>query len=116
MERILALRHEKARLLGFNNYARLSLATKMADKPEEVMHFLEDLVTRSWRHAHKDLAELRDFTRQHYGINDPILGFGLYFRKMRQHYYQLSQEEVKTYFPITRVLPGLFAIVKNCME
>jgi oligopeptidase A len=114
MEKILALRHEKARLLGFNNYAELSLATKMAEKPDDVTHFLEDLADRSWRHARKDLAELREFAKQHYGINDLQSWDMAYFsEKMRSHFYQLSQEEVKTYFPITRVLPGLFAIVEK---
>ncbi|PPK73602.1 oligopeptidase A [Methylobacter tundripaludum] len=114
MEKILALRHEKARLLGFNNYAELSLAAKMAEKPDDVTHFLEDLADRSWRHARKDLAELREFAQQHYGINDLQSWDMAYFsEKMRQHFYQLSQEEVKTYFPITRVLPGLFAIVEK---
>ncbi|MDO9046810.1 MAG: oligopeptidase A [Methylobacter sp.] len=114
LEKILALRHEKARLLGFNNYAELSLATKMAEKPDDVTAFLEDLTDRSWRHARKDLAELREFAKQHYGINDLQSWDMAYFsEKMRQHFYQLSQEEVKTYFPITRVLPGLFAIVEK---
>jgi oligopeptidase A len=114
MEKILALRHEKARLLGFSNYAELSLATKMAEKPNDVTDFLEDLADRSWRHARKDLAELRDFARQHYGIKDlQAWDMAYYSEKMRQHFYQLSQEEVKTYFPVTRVLPGLFAIVEK---
>ena len=114
MEQILALRHEKAQLLGFNNYAELSLATKMANKPDDVMHFLEDLADRSWRHARKDLAELREFAQQQFGINDlQSWDLGYYSEKMRQHYYQLSQEEVKAYFPITRVLPGLFAVVEK---
>ncbi|MFA6052572.1 MAG: oligopeptidase A [Methylobacter sp.] len=114
MEKTLALRHEKAKLLGFNNYAELSLATKMAEKPDDVTHFLEDLADRSWRHARKDLAELRDFAKQHYGVNDlQSWDLGYYSEKMRQHFYQLSQEEVKAYFPITRILPGLFAIVEK---
>jgi oligopeptidase A len=114
MEKILALRHEKARLLGFSNYAELSLATKMAEKPQDVTDFLEDLADRSWRHARKDLAELRDFAKQHYGISDlQSWDMTYYSEKMRQHFYQLSQEEVKAYFPITRVLPGLFAIVEK---
>ncbi|MDP1773453.1 MAG: oligopeptidase A [Methylobacter sp.] len=113
MEKILALRHEKARLLGFNNYAELSLATKMAEKPDDVTLFLEDLADRSWRHARKDLTELREFAK-HYGVHDLQAWDMAYFsEKMRQHFYQLSQEEVKTYFPITRVLPGLFATVEK---
>ncbi len=114
MEKILALRHEKARLLGFNNYAELSLAAKMAEKPDDVTDFLEDLADRSWRHARKDLAELREFAQQHYGINDLQSWDMAYFsEKMRQHFYQLSQEEVKAYFPVTRVMPGMFAIVEK---
>jgi oligopeptidase A len=114
MEQILALRYEKARLLGFNNYAELSLATKMANKPDDVMHFLEDLADRSWRHARKDLSELREFAKQHCGIND-LQSWDIAYasEKMRQHAYQLSQEEVKAYFPIGRVLPGLFAVVEK---
>ena len=114
MEQILALRHEKAQLLGFENYAELSLATKMAKQPEEVMNFLEDLADKSWRQARKDFADLQSFAKQYHGINN-LQSWDLtyYSEKMRQHFYQLSQEEVKAYFPITRVLPGLFAVVEK---
>lgn len=114
MEQILALRHEKARLLSYDNYAELSLTTKMADSPDQVIGFLEDLADKSWRQARKDLYELREFASKHYGIKDlQPWDIGYYSEKMRQHFYQLSQEEVKTYFPIDRVLPGLFAIVEK---
>ncbi|MEC4748400.1 oligopeptidase A [Methylomicrobium sp. Wu6] len=114
MEKILALRHEKARLLGFDNFAELSLATKMADKPDDVMGFLEDLADKSWRQARRDLAELREFAQNYYGVNDLQTWDISYFsEKMRQHFYQLSQEEVKAYFPVTKVLPGLFAVVEK---
>ncbi len=114
MERILALRHEKARLLGYDNYAELSLTTKMADSPDQVIGFLEDLADKSWRQARKDLFELREFAAQYFGLKDlQPWDVGYYSEKMRQHFYQLSQEEVKTYFPIDRVLPGLFAIVEK---
>ncbi len=114
MEKILALRHEKAILLGFNSYAELSLATKMAEKPEDVIDFLEDLADRSFRPARKDLAELRDFAKQQHGLDD-LQSWDMSYisEKMRLHFYQLSQEEVKAYFPVTRVLPGLFAIVEK---
>ena len=114
MEQILALRHEKAQLLGFENYAELSLATKMAKQPEEVMNFLEDLADKSWRQARKDFADLQSFAKQYHSINN-LQSWDLtyYSEKMRQHFYQLSQEEVKAYFPITRVLPGLFAVVEK---
>jgi len=114
MEQILTLRHEKARLLGFDNYAELSLATKMANSPTDVIDFLQDLATKSWRHARNDLAELREFSKQHYDVSDlESWDIAYYSEKMRQHFFQLSQEEVKAYFPITRVLPGLFAIVEK---
>ena len=114
MQQILALRHEKAQLLGFNNYAELSLATKMAHKPEDVLDFLENLADRSWRHARKDLADLNEFAKKHYGVNElHSWDLSYYSEKMRQHFYQLSQEEVKAYFPITRVIPGLFAVVEK---
>ena len=114
MENILALRHEKAQLLGFNNYAELSLATKMAEKPSDVTSFLEDLAKKSLPQAQKDLAELREFAKQEHGIEDlQSWDLAYYSEKMRQHYYQLSQEEVKAYFPATKVLPGLFAVVKK---
>ncbi len=114
MERILALRHEKAQLLGFGSYAELSLATKMANKPEEVMVFLEDLANKSWRQARNDFIELKEFALQHYHFGDlQPWDISYYSEKMRRHQYQLSQEEVKSYFPITRVLTGLFAIVEK---
>ncbi len=114
MEQTLALRHEKAQLLGFNNYAELSLATKMANKPEDVMHFLEDLADKSWRHARKDLSELQAFAKQYYNISQlQAWDMGYFSEKMRQHYFQLSQEEVKAYFPVTRVIPGLFSVVEK---
>lgn len=113
MERILALRHEKAQLLGFKNYAELSLATKMANKPEEVMTFLEDLAAKSWRQARNDFIELKEFATQYYNFGDlEPWDISYYSEKMRQHKYQLSQEEVKCYFPVPRVLTGLFAIVE----
>ncbi|WP_394753991.1 oligopeptidase A [Crenothrix sp.] len=114
MEQILALRHQKAQLLGFNNYAELSLATKMADTADEVVGFLQDLAVKSKPQAHTDLAELRAFAQHRYNMIDlQPWDMGYYSEKMREHNYKFSEEQVKTYFPITRVLPGLFAIVNK---
>ena len=114
MEQILALRHEKAQLLGYKNFAELSLATKMAESPEQVIEFLEDLADKSWRQARKDLSELRQFAKEQYGVGDLEAWDVSYFsEKMRQFKYQLSQEEVKAYFPITKVLPGMFRVVEK---
>lgn len=114
MERILALRHEKAQLLGFNNYAEYSLATKMAQSTDDVLKFLEDLADKSWHQARQDYFELQEFAAKEYGVHDlQAWDIGYFSEKMRQHFYQLSQEQVKTYFPATRVIPGLFAIVEK---
>ena len=114
MENILALRHEKAQLLGFNSFAEYSLATKMADSPATVVKFLEDLADKSWRQARRDLSELQDFAASEYGVHDvQAWDIGYFSEKMRQHFYQLSQEEVKTYFPCHKVLSGLFSIVEK---
>ncbi len=114
MEQILALRHEKAQLLGFNNYADYSLATKMAKSSDDVVKFLEDLADKSWRQARRDLVELKDYAAREHGLHDlQAWDIGYYSEKMRQHFYQLSQEEVKAYFPANRVIPGLFAIVEK---
>jgi oligopeptidase A len=112
MERILALRHEEAQLLGFANFAELSLATKMAPSVNEVLDFLNDLAERSLPHARRDLEELESFAREHGGL-DRLEAWDLNYcsEKLRQHQFQLSEEEVRTYFPVTRVVPGLFALV-----
>lgn len=114
MEDILRLRHEKSRLLGFSNSAELSLATKMAESPEQVIEFLEDLARRSLPVARKDLDELTVFANEEHGLEKlEVWDISYYAEKMRQHLYALSQEEVRAYFPATRVVPGLFAVVER---
>ena len=114
MEQLLAFRHEKALLLGFNDYAEYSLATKMADTPEQVTEFLENLAAKSKHQAQQDLEDLRQFAKTEHGLeNLEAWDVSYYSEKMRQHHFQLSQEEVKAYFPVTRVLPGLFKVVEK---
>ncbi len=114
MERILALRHELAQLLGFANYAERSLATKMARLPETVLAFLKDLAARSVPQARRELAELEAFAREHYGIDQlEPWDIAYYAEKLRVHRYQISQEELRPYFPISRVLSGLFGVVER---
>jgi oligopeptidase A len=114
MEQILKLRHEQAGLLGYSNYAERSLARKMARNPEEVMAFLTDLGNRSKPQAEKELAELAQFATETYAI-DPMQAWdiGYYSEKLRQHRYNISQEDLKPYFPETRVVPGMFAVVER---
>ncbi|MFZ2727622.1 MAG: oligopeptidase A [Methylococcaceae bacterium] len=114
MEQILTLRHEKAQILGFDNYAEYSLATKMAGKPQDVIDFLTDLADKSWRQARNDLIELNEYAKQFHDIIDVHpWDLNYYSEKMRQHHYQLSEEAVKAYFPVDKVLSGLFAIVEK---
>lgn len=111
---ILKLRYEEARLLGFNNYAELSLATKMAKKPQQVMDFLHDLVKRSQTMARRELTELQQFAKEQCGI-DVLQAWDIPYcsEKLQQHRYALSQEDLRPYFPEKKVLEGMFAVVKN---
>ncbi|MCK5889458.1 MAG: oligopeptidase A [Methylococcales bacterium] len=114
MDDTLALRHELAQLLGFDSYADYSISTKMAETPDQVIRFLEDLAAKSSAQAHKDYADLIAFAKEHCGIAD-IKAWDVSYvsEKMRQHFYQLSQEEVKAYFPETTIIPGLFSVVNK---
>jgi oligopeptidase A len=114
MEKILALRHEEALLLGFANYAELSLATKMARSTDEVIHFLEDLSRRSLPMARKDLEDLRAFAHGQQGLDDlQSWDLGYYSEKLRQQAYSFSEEEIKPYFPATKAVPGMFEVVQR---
>ena len=114
IEQILRLRHEQAQLLGFDNYADRSLAKKMAESSEQVMEFLNDLTARSHRQAETELAELRSFAAEHHRATElEAWDIGYFSEKLRQQRYDITQEELKPYFPETRVLPGMFAVVKR---
>ncbi|MFC3608086.1 oligopeptidase A [Stutzerimonas tarimensis] len=113
MQEILDLRRELAQLLGFSSYAELSLATKMAESTEQVLGFLHDLARRSKPFAEKDLAELRAFAAGQ-GLDDlQSWDAGYYAEKLRQSRYSLNQEELRAYFPIDKVLSGLFSMVQK---
>ena len=114
MNRILELRHEAARLLGFDNYAERSLATKMADSTDQVMSFLNDLAKLSKAAALQELEAVRAFAGEQDGASDlQAWDIGYYSEKLRQQRYAISQEELKPYFPEPRVINGLFAIVQR---
>ncbi len=114
MAEILALRHELAQLLGFSNYAEYSLATKMADSTDKVIHFLHDLAARSKPYAEKDLDAVQQYARQHHNMETlQPWDIAYYSEKLRQHEYAITQEELKPYFPEPVVLGGLFEIVKR---
>ncbi|MNQ51137.1 Oligopeptidase A [compost metagenome] len=113
MQQILDLRQELAKLLGFANYAELSLASKMAESTDQVLHFLRDLALRSKPFAAQDLAELQAFAAEQ-GCRDlQSWDVGYYSEKLREQRYSISQEILRAYFPIDKVLGGLFAIVEK---
>ncbi|MBI4938913.1 MAG: M3 family metallopeptidase [Nitrosomonadales bacterium] len=114
MVQILKLRAEEAHMLGFANFAELSLATKMASTPQQVMDFLRELAHRARPFAEKDMSELREFARTQLGIADLQAWDVSYASEhLRQQRYAFSEQEVKQYFPEDRVLPGMFKLVET---
>ena len=113
MGQILQLRAQKAKLLGFDNYAEVSLSTKMADSVVEVETFLRDLAAQATPAAKQDLAQLQKYA-QAYGINDLQPWDSAYIaEKVKQSEFSLSQEEIRPYFPLPKVISGLFTIVER---
>ena len=114
---ILALRHEEAVLLGFNNYAEASIATKMANSPTEVITFLRDLGQRARSFAEKDLADMRTFAEEHLNLTNPQPWDWPYIgEKLKEARYSFSELEVKQYFTAPKVLAGLFKIVETLFD
>lgn len=114
MTELLALRRELAQLLGFANYAELSLATKMADKPEQVVNFLTDLAAKSLPQGKAELDEIRAFAAEQHG-QDELAAWDLayYAEKLKQHKFSISDEQLRPYFPASKVVKGLFEVVKR---
>ena len=111
---LLRLRHEEAQLLGYRNFAEVSLVPKMAESPEHVISFLEDLAVRARPFAEKDLAELRAFAKDELGIEDLQAWDVAYAsEKLREQRYAFSAQEVKNYFPEPKVIEGLFKVVQT---
>ena len=112
--KIMALRAEEAKLLGFQNYAEVSLVPKMANSPQQVLDFIRDIARRARPFAERDLAELRAFAAAELGIANlasPDVAFAS--EKLRQQRFAFSDEEVRQYFPEDRVLAGLFRVVES---
>ncbi len=112
MEDILSSRQQLAKIIGFNNYAELSIADKMAENTDEVLNFLNDLVEKSLPVAKKEFEELKQFAKDEDGLDDfSAWDVAYYSEKLKQKNYQLSEEELKPYFPADHVINGLFEIV-----
>ncbi len=114
IERILALRHEAAELLGFHNAAEESLVSKMASSCEVVLDFLRDLATRAKPGAQKDWADVIEFAQSHLQL-DTVEAWDLAYvsERLKQSRFQLSDEDLKPYFALDAVLNGLFAVAEN---
>jgi oligopeptidase A len=114
MLEILQLRQEKANLLGFENYAELSLATKMAETSAQVLAFLQQLAQHSREKAQAELTELRDFAKEHYALAElQPWDIAYYSEKLRQAKYAISQETLRPYFPEDTVLQGMFSVIEK---
>ena len=110
---LLKLRNEEAKLLDYGNFAEVSLVPKMAQSPEHVIEFLEDLARRARPYAEQDLAELKAFARDELGIAK-LEAWDLTYasEKLRERRYAFSAQEVKEYFPEPKVVDGLFRLVQ----
>ena len=114
MKRVLELRGEDARMLGYANYAEVSLVPKMADSPAQVLAFLRELAAKAKPFAAKDIAELRAFARDELGL-DPMQPWDAAYasEKLLQARYAFSEQEVKQYFTEPAVLGGLFRVIES---
>lgn len=114
MRRILELRMEEAQMLGYRNFAEVSLVPKMADSPAQVLAFLRELASKAKPFAEKDIAELRDFARRELGIDELEPWDAAYAsEKLLQARYAFSEQEVKQYFTEPKVLAGLFRVIES---
>ena len=114
MNEILALRHELAQLLDFNNYAEYSVASKMAENPQQVIDFLEDLASKAVPQAKQEFAELSTYAKETFGF-DTLQPWDVSYcaEQLRQHRYSISQELIRPYLPIDTVLKGMFETVQK---
>jgi oligopeptidase A len=111
IERVLRLRRESARLLGYDSFAQLSLVAKMADSPEQVLSFLNDLADKALPYARRDYAELEQFARSELGL-ERLEAWDVPWasEKLRARRYAFSEQELKQYFPLDKVLEGMFGV------
>ncbi|MGM0774133.1 MAG: oligopeptidase A, partial [Pseudomonadota bacterium] len=117
MAEILKRRHAMAQLLGFNNYAERSLATKMARSVDEVLDFLNQLAAKSKPMAEQEFADLKAFAKDTYGVEDlQAWDIGYFSEKLRHQRYDISPETLRPWFPVNKVVPGLFAVAEKLFD
>jgi oligopeptidase A len=114
---ILALRKEEAQLLGYRNFAEVSVVPKMAESPDQVIRFLRDLARRARPYGEKDVADMRAFAAAKLNLKDPQAWDWSYIaERLKEERYSFSEQEVKQYFTAPKVLAGLFKIVETLFE
>jgi oligopeptidase A len=117
MQHMLELRQEEAKMLGYANFAEVSLAPKMADTPAQVLAFLRELAAKAKPFAARDIAELRAFAKDELGIADFQPWDAAYVsEKLLQKRYAFSEQEVKQYFTEPKVLGGLFKVIESLFK
>lgn len=110
----LKLRYEIARMLGFNTFSEKSLATKMAETPSQVLGFLNDLANKVKPQGENEVKQLRQFAKSEFGIDELNLwDIAYYSEKQKQHLFQISDEELRPYFPEAKVVSGLFEVLER---
>jgi oligopeptidase A len=117
IDEILTLRQEKAKLLGFNNSAEDSLATKMAESTDDVVGFLRELAAKSKPAAEREFAELSDFALKEFGVKELCAwDVPFYSEKLKGHKFSLSEEMLRPYFPVSTVLEGMYEVVRRLYD
>lgn len=114
IDQLLALRHELAELLDFSDYGEYSLATKMAETPQQVISFLTELAEKSYPQAVEERDQVLAFAKEKDGLEElQAWDLSYYSELLKQHRYAISDEALRPYFPEHRVVEGLFAVVKR---
>ena len=116
MADLLKLKNKKAKLLGYDSYAALSLETKMAEKPQQVLEFLEKLNEASHAQAINEFEELKTFAKEQGEADLKAWDIAYFSEKLKQQNYQISQSELRPYFPVDKVISGLFEITQHHFE
>ncbi|CDT26298.1 oligopeptidase A [Vibrio coralliirubri] len=110
----LKLRHEIARMLGFSTYSEKSLSTKMAETPDQVLGFLNDLAVKAKPQGEREVEELRQFAEKEFGVSELNLwDIAYYSEKQKQNLFEISDEELRPYFPESNVVSGLFKVLNR---
>lgn len=111
---ILKLRYEVSRMLGFNTYSEKSLATKMAESPDQVLGFLNNLASKVKPQGEREVQELRDFAQQEFGVSSfELWDIAYYSEKQKQKLFEISDEQLRPYFPESKVVSGLFEVLNR---